>query len=165
MSQKCSPLDLQNKLTQILWTKPKKETFNTIFRRKKVLNKEILIDYSFPCMCNVSVMEFWTKFNKWYASWIQDVAIKWSQVWALFFNFSQNPIRDQEIFTVLIVVVAADSFCSSFCHQEKPKQPSYISLWNALLRIVRLPIQVVSVMITQPPCLRRNLALLCRSKA
>ena len=46
----------------------------------------------------------------------------------IFFNFSQNSIRNQEIFTVLVVAITIDSFCSSFCHQEKPKQPSYISL-------------------------------------
>ena len=65
----------------------------------------------------------------------------------IFFNCSQNRIRNQEIFTVLLVAIAFDSFYSSFCHQEKPKQPSYISLWNALLLILRLPMQVVSVMI------------------
>ena len=82
-----------------------------------------------------------------------------------FFNFSQNTIRNQEFFTFLLVAIAVDCSCSSFCHQEKPKQPAYIYLWNELLRILRLPMQVVSVMITQPPCLRRDLALLCRSKA
>ena len=35
--------------------------------------------------------------------------------------------------------IAVGSFCSSFCHQEMSKQSSYISLWNALLRILRLP--------------------------
>ena len=75
--------------------KTKKETSNKIFRWKKVLKKEMLIDYSLSRICNVSVLEFWTEFNKWYTSWIQDKAIKWSPVWALFFNFSQNPIRDQ----------------------------------------------------------------------
>ena len=49
----------------------------------------------------------------------------------MFLNFSQN----QKMFTVLFVAIAVDSFCSSFCHQKKPNQPSYISLWNALLRI------------------------------
>ena len=83
----------------------------------------------------------------------------------MFFNFSQIPIRNQEIFAVLLVAIAVESFCSSFCHQEKPKQSSYISLWNALLRILGLPVQMVSVMITQRPCLRRNPALLRRSKA
>ena len=53
----------------------------------------------------------------------------------LFFNFSQNPIRSHKIFTVLLVAIAIDSFFSSFYHQENPKQPSYISLWNALLRM------------------------------
>ena len=56
-----------------------------------------------------------------------------------FFSFSQNPIRNQEIFTVLLVAIAIDSFCSSFWHQENPKKPSYISLQNKLLRILRLP--------------------------
>ena len=125
----------------------------------------MLIDYSLSCICNIFVLEFWTEFNIWYASWIQDKAIKWSPAWAIFVNFSQNQIRDQEIFTVLLVAIAADSFCSSFCHQEKPKQPLYISLRNVILRILRLPMQVVSAMTTQPPCLRRNLALLRRSKA
>ena len=81
----------------------------------------------------------------------------------IFFNFSQNPIRNQDIFTVLLVAPAVDCFCSSFCHQENTKQPSYISLLNTLLRILRLPVQLGSVMITQPPCLRRNLALPRRS--
>ena len=40
-----------------------------------------------------------------------------------FFNFSQNPIRNQGIFTVPLVAIAVDSFCSSFCLQEKSKQP------------------------------------------
>ena len=80
----------------------------------------------------------------------------------IFFNFSRNPIRNQEIFTFLLAAIAVDCFCSSFCHQEKPKQPSYIYLWNALLRVLRLPMQVVSVVITQPLCLRRDLALQCR---
>ena len=114
-----------------------------------MLKKEILIDYSLSCICNVFVMEFCTKFNKWYASWIQDVAIKWSQVWALFLAFSQNPIRNQEILTALLVPITIDSFFSSFCHQEKPKQPSYIFLWNGLLQIWRLPMQVVSVTVAQ----------------
>ena len=84
----------------------------------------------------------------------------------IFFNFSsQNSIRNQEIFTVLLVAIAVDCFYPSFCHQEKPKQPSYISLWNALLQILRLPMQAVSVMIKQSQCLRRDLALLCRSKS
>ena len=56
-----------------------------------------------------------------------------------FFSFSQNPIRNQEIFTVLLVAIAIDSFCSSFWHQENPKKPSYISLQNKLLRILKLP--------------------------
>ena len=77
----------------------------------------------------------------------------------IFFNFSQNPIRNQEIFTVLLEAIAVDSFCSSFCYQEKPKQTSYISLLNTPLRILRLPVELVSVMITQPPCLTRNLTL------
>ena len=50
-----------------------------------------------------------------------------------FFNFPQNTTRNQEIFTVVVVAIAVDSFYSSFCHQEMPKQPSYISLWNTLL--------------------------------
>ena len=45
----------------------------------------------------------------------------------IFFNFSQNPIRTQEIFTVLLVAIAIGRFCSSFWHQEKPKRSSYIS--------------------------------------
>ena len=77
----------------------------------------------------------------------------------IFLNFSQNPIKNQEIFTVLLAAIAIDGFYSIFFHQVKPKRPSYIFLWNALLRILRLLMQVVSVMITQPPCLRRNLAL------
>ena len=55
------------------------------------------------------------------------------------------------------MAIAVDSFCSSFCHQEEPKQPSYISLWNIK--------NLANLMITQPPYLRRNLALLRRSKA
>ena len=66
----------------------------------------------------------------------------------IFFNFSQILIRNREIFTVLLVAIAVDSFCSGFCYQEKPKQPSYISLKNTLLGILRLPVQLVSVMIT-----------------
>ena len=46
----------------------------------------------------------------------------------IFFNCSQNSIRNQEIFTVLLVAIAVDSFCSFFCNQEKPKRPSYIFL-------------------------------------
>ena len=46
----------------------------------------------------------------------------------IFFNVSENPVRNQEIFTVLLVAIAVDSFCSSFCHKEKPEQPSNISL-------------------------------------
>ena len=82
-----------------------------------------------------------------------------------FSNFSQNPLRNQEIFTVLLVAIAVDSFYSGFYHQEKPKKPSYIYLWNALLQILILPMQVVNVMITQSSCLRRNLAFLRTSKA
>ena len=125
----------------------------------------MLIDYSLSRICNIFVLEFWTEFNIWYASSIKDKTIKWSPAWAIFINFSQNQIRDQEMFTVLLVAIAADSFCSSFCHQEKPKQPSYIFLWNALLQILRLPMQVVTIITMQPPCLRKNLALLRRSKA
>ena len=39
----------------------------------------------------------------------------------IFFNFSQSSIRNQEIFTVLLVAIVIDSFCSIFWHQEKPK--------------------------------------------
>ena len=39
----------------------------------------------------------------------------------IFFSFSQNPVRNQEIFTVLLVAIVIDSFCSIFWHQEKPK--------------------------------------------
>ena len=46
----------------------------------------------------------------------------------IFFNFYQNSIINQEIFTVLIVDIAIHRFCSSFWLKEKPKQPSYISL-------------------------------------
>ena len=94
MVHKCSLTKQTNTNIKNL-KKTKKETSNKIFRWKKVLKKEMLIDYSLSRICNVSVLEFWTEFNKWYTSWIQDKAIKWSPVWALFFNFSQNPIRDQ----------------------------------------------------------------------
>ena len=80
-----------------------RRTLQPNFRWKKVLKKEALIDYSLSCICNVSVMEFWTKFNIWYASLIPDVAIKWSQIWAFFFDLSQNPIWNQEIFSVLLL--------------------------------------------------------------
>ena len=33
-----------------------------------------------------------------------------------FFSFSQNPMRNQEIFTVILVAIAVDRFCSNFCH-------------------------------------------------
>ena len=95
MVHKCSLTKQTNTNIKNL-KKPKNETSNTIFRWKKVLKKEMLINYSLSRICNVSVLEFWTEFNKWYTSWIQDKAIKWSPVWALFFNFSQNPIRDQD---------------------------------------------------------------------
>ena len=65
------------------------------FQMKKMLKKEILIDYSLSCICNVSVIEFWRKFNKWYASWIQDVEIKWSEVWALKGKFSSTFLKIQ----------------------------------------------------------------------
>ena len=135
----------------------KKKPPTQFSNEKKTLKKEILIDYSLSCICHVSVMEFWTIFNNWFASWIQDVAIKDRKSG----RFSTTFVKIQSE----IKAIAVDSFCSSFCHQEKPKQPSCISLWNALLRILRLPMQVVSVMITQPPFLRRNLASLRRSKA
>ena len=60
------------------------------------------------------------------------------------------------------ITIAVDSFCSTFHHQEKPKQPLYICLYNTLLQILKLPVQLVSVMITQP--FLRNLALLRGSK-
>ena len=66
-------------------------------------------------------MEFWTKLNK-YASWIQDVALKGK--FSSAFLKIQSEIKKS---SVLLVAIAVDSFCSSFCHQEKPKQPSYIS--------------------------------------
>ena len=46
----------------------------------------------------------------------------------IFLTFPQNPIRNQEILTILLAAIASDSFGFSFWHQEKPKQPSYISL-------------------------------------
>ena len=36
----------------------------------------------------------------------------------IFFNFFPNPIRNQEVFTVLLVAIAVDHFCSSSCRQE-----------------------------------------------
>ena len=47
----------------------------------------------------------------------------------VFFNFSQNLNRNQDIFTVFFVVIAIDSFCSSFWHQEKLNSP-HIFLWR-----------------------------------
>ena len=46
----------------------------------------------------------------------------------IFLTFPQNPIRNQEILTILLAAIVSDSFGFSFWHQEKPKQPSYISL-------------------------------------
>ena len=66
----------------ILDTTFKKKTSNTIF--------EILIDYSLSCNCNVSVMEFWTKFNKRYPS-----SLKWSQVSALKFSLTFLKIQSE----------------------------------------------------------------------
>ena len=39
----------------------------------------------------------------------------------IFLNFSQNPIRNQEIFSVFLVAIAIDKFRCSLWHQEKPK--------------------------------------------
>ena len=52
-----------------------KKTLQHNFQMKKVLKMEIFMDYVLSCFCNVSAMEFWKKFKKWYSSWIQDVAI------------------------------------------------------------------------------------------
>ena len=78
------------------------------------------------CNCNGVL----NKFNKLYASWIHDVAIKWSLVWTLKGKCSSTFPKFQKKSKNLRSspwAIAVDSFWSSFRHQEKPKQPSYIS--------------------------------------
>ena len=91
---KCSPLDLQNKLA--------KNIVDTTFKRNLQHNSRWKIaeegfDRLFTvmylqCICIIGVLN---KIITWHTSWIQDAALKWSQVWVVKGKFSSTVLKIQ----------------------------------------------------------------------
>ena len=128
--RKCSPLDIKKQTCKNIVVKTFERKLHHNFEMKKGAKEgdfDRLFTFMFLlCNCNGVL----NKFNKWYASWIHDVAIKWSLVWTLKGKCSSTFPKFQKKSKNLRSspwAIAVDSFWSSFRHQEKPKQPSYIS--------------------------------------